>query len=331
MKKILLCFSLFVSQAYANVVYCSNPIIDFSDITYEEASEFSSDENKLIFVNFNTPEDKQCELMANSTYLNDNVISILNTYYISVNADINIESGKDWTDRFNVACLPTLMVLDPEGVLIGMHQGYLSTQSFTRWLGSLGVPNQMDAFVTPLNTTKNNSSSDLYELNEMLNIGTKPVFTQVQDYDEVEIKILTPFPLEDEDEAKANKIIITKSKVELAELIDNSFSFTPDKKEETPIERVPIPKAPHIVSDSEAKTISYSIQIGAFEKYVNAKKYIEKGTADLEGNYYILEEIGSDGKKLYKVVVGGFASKSEANNSFIQLKDLGYDGFLRRL
>ncbi len=330
MKKILLCFSLFVFQAYANLVYCSNAIIDFSDITYEQALEFSSDENKLVFVNINSSGDKQCELMANSTYLNDDVISILNTYYISVNASMEIPTGKDWIDRFNVKCLPTLMVLDPEGVLIGMHQGYLSTRSFTRWLGSLGVPNQMDAFVTPYYENYSTDFPNLLEEKNHSQIDDKPELTKVQEDNEVEIKIISPLP-EDKEEAKANEVKITKSEVDLNELIDNSFSFTPDAEDKAPIERVPLPKTPHAVDDSHAKTISYSIQIGAFEKYLNAKNYIEKGTSDFKGHFYILEEMTSDGKKLYKVVIGGFSSKVEADKTFIQLKDLGYNGFLRRL
>ena len=308
----------------ALTLYSNDTAIDFSDITYDLALEYAAEENKLVFVNFNAQEVIPCQVMASTTYQDKEVISVMNKFYINVNADVEQEIGGKWIDRFNIECLPTVMILDPNGKLIGINQGNLSKAAFIRWLGLIGAPNRLDLYAN-VQKSDDGSSPNLLGIKKKYMEEEKPSLIPVDNNEEVEIKILSPFPSSKVSYLDKN---IARSKTKI---VENSFSFSPYVDGEKLFDRVPLPKEPHLVKNSEAHSMSYSIQIGAFEKYLNAKKYIEKSSENLDSHYYILEEHTAEGKSLYKVVVGAFTSKNEAKKIQIRLEELGYNGFIRRI
>lgn len=324
MTKILLHVPLILMSLLTSSVFANVSAIDFTDISYSEALEYSTFENKLVFVNFNSVEVEPCQIMANTTFQNKDVISILNGYYVSVNADVDMPNGKKWIDRFNVECLPTMMVLDSQGKLMGINQGTLSTPAFIKWLGLIGAPNRVESFASQ-KKDPTVGPDNLLGLQKKMKNNTAAGYTPVDNSETVEIKIVSPLP--ESLEAKKNTSTF-KSKTKE---VENTFSFSTDEKEKSFPERVPVPKDAHLVDNSETRTMSYSIQIGAFGKYLNAKKYIEKGSQELDDHYYILEEVTAEGKRLFKVVVGAFSSKAKARITLAKLEELGYSGFLRRI
>lgn len=76
--------------------------------------------------------------------------------------------------------------------------------------------------------------------------------------------------------------------------------------------------------------VGYGVQIGAFYEYGNVLIQVEKLQRQF-GQKVIVSINELNGKTVYKVVVGAFNDKSQAQSLQKRMKDAGQDGFLRNL
>lgn len=74
----------------------------------------------------------------------------------------------------------------------------------------------------------------------------------------------------------------------------------------------------------------YSIQVGVFSDYVNAKRFLAHMNEQFEQPVQIVENYQND-KKLYKVMLGKFAEKAAAEKFLGQLENQNVKGFVRNI
>jgi len=331
MYKIALYYLLFLPL----VLFAENPaLVAFSDLNYEEALLIGKEQNKLIFINYNAEDVDPCRIMEETTFSNKEVISLLNDNFINIDANIDQRVGKEWIKKFGVECLPTFMVLDNDGKLEGINQGTLSTPAFIKWLTNMpAVKNKIKENKAGKEKieTETDKSDNLLAIKRKLKAAEGNYVNSRSDRTELDNKIATTLNSTEVNKGTAENtsLISTETTTEITEL--NSETLTDNLDTEFIPEKVRIPYVGNLENTSLTRTMSYSIQIGAFANYLNAKNIMEKSKHDFEKHYYILEEPTKSGKFLYKVVVGTYTSKEEAQEALKNLLSKGYNGFLRRI
>jgi hypothetical protein len=313
----------------------SNSLVSFNELNYEAALARGKAENKLIFINYNSAEIDPCKIMDETTFSNLGVSDLLNDNFINVDADIDNPTGLQWISKFGVECMPTYMVLDNEGRLEGINQGTLTTGSFLTWMS------KMPKVKTILDEARNKSIAvkPLDKSDNLLAIKRKLkeaqgnyVVTTTSDLptEIIEEEVFTELVADDIVIENFEENTKTDDLSNKGNITSNSI-ITADLTKIPPPERVKIPYGENLKNTSITRTMSYSIQIGAFSDYQNAQNIMEESKEDFNDHYYILEEPNSKGKYLYKVIIGTYTSQEDAQ---VALKDLiakGYNGFLRRI
>ena len=100
-----------------------------------------------------------------------------------------------------------------------------------------------------------------------------------------------------------------------------SRSFTPTVVPQ-PAPAMPAPTAYYAPPVASA---AYTIQAGAFSSWSNANQMVQ--TLSPLGDARIVEGT-SNGRAIYRVMVGGFANRAQAKSMLDQLLSRGYDGFI---
>lgn len=346
MHKIALYWLLLVPMA----LFAENPaLVSFSDINYEEALVKGKEQNKLIFINYNAHDVDPCKQMEKTTFSNREVIDLLNDNFININADIDKRVGKEWVKKFGVECLPTFMVLDNKGKLEGINQGTLSTVAFINWITNMPavqIKIEEEKQATKASIKKKKAKSDnLLAIKRKLKEAEGSYVNSSSTKTKFDKKIADEINrIENNSNTSENAMLITDDKETVITVLNEAIeeeTINEETIDEEVIEEsmtlefmpeaVPLPTVENLENTSLTRTMSYSIQIGAFANYVNAKNTMEKSKHDFEKHYYILEEPTASGKFLYKVVVGTYTSKEEAQEALKNLVGKGYDGFLRRI
>ncbi len=317
------------------VLFAENPaLVAFSDLNYEEALLIGKEQNKLIFINYNAEDVDPCRIMEETTFSNREVINLLNANFVNIDANIDQQVGKEWIKKFGVECLPTFMVLDNNGKLEGINQGTLSTPAFIKWLTNMSsVKLKIEETRNSKETIKKQAdkSDNLLAIKRKLKAAEGNYVNARSEKTELDDKITADINSTDLNKRTSENSTLIANETTTEITVLNSETLTENSKTEFVPEKVRVPHVENLENTSLTRTMSYSIQIGAFANYLNAKNIMEKSKHDFEKHYYILEEPTKSGKFLYKVVVGTYTSKEEAQVALQNLVDKGYDGFLRRI
>lgn len=88
--------------------------INFADITIEQATQRANIENKPIFVDTYAKWCKPCKKM-DIVFKDQKLAKFINKNFISVKIDMDKDYGKIVSSKYQIAFLPTLLVLDQNG------------------------------------------------------------------------------------------------------------------------------------------------------------------------------------------------------------------------
>jgi thioredoxin-related protein len=92
--------------------------------SYEEGMARGLSENKKVFINFHADWCRYCKDMDRLTFQNADVISYLNSKFISIKVDVDRE--KPVARKYNINPLPDSWFLTEKGEVIGNRPGYLT-------------------------------------------------------------------------------------------------------------------------------------------------------------------------------------------------------------
>ncbi len=117
----------------------------FADISFLEgdlsvAKERASREGKLIFLDFWASYCTPCRVMEEYTFTHPSVSDYVNENYIPVKVDIQSFDGFDLKNQFDVRLLPTIIVLNSKGVMVGKHEETMGAGKFIETLKSYDKP-----------------------------------------------------------------------------------------------------------------------------------------------------------------------------------------------
>ena len=251
MKKMNILALFFALSSFA---FAEKPSIDFYKGSLINAKELALKEGKPFMMAFYADWCNPCKWMDKHTYSDKNVANYVNENYIAVKVDIDDFEGHAWKQKYNVEYLPTIILFDGSGRMLGKYEKSISSS-------------------------------------KLLNI------------------------LKDHHKGPKAPKQRTKSKVKKSEpQVVQANNKVNTKRNE--------PKV-----DEEG---TYRVQIGVYGNANNVFNQVEILKKNFEEPVQVYNNKSSiNNKVLYRVMLGKFYSKSEAQYFLTQVKSKGFDGMVK--
>lgn len=284
MKHLLLFFCLNLSVSASSFAE-----ISFINGDLKFAKERAAREGKLIFLDFWASYCTPCRMMEEYTFTDPSVSNYVRDNYIPVKVDIQSFDGYDLKNQYGVSLLPTIIVMNSKGIMVGRHE---ETFSATRFLSILQTYNKSHnkTKITP-------QSPDLYGNN---------TYNKATGYSNNSNKISSIHASATEPQKTASPSRATPKPVTVA--------YTPARQ-----------TTKDAVSTSE--NANFTIQVGAYSSKNELNVAITSVKQKFKGSQRMfVSERKENGKWVYRILVGHFATRQKAQ-SFLQTS--GAKGFVR--
>lgn len=85
---------------------------------FEKAQLKAKEENKLLFLDFYATWCGPCQWMDETTFKDQEVLTLLNQNYVAVKVNIDDFEGFELKSKFDIRYLPTMLIFNQNGVLI---------------------------------------------------------------------------------------------------------------------------------------------------------------------------------------------------------------------
>lgn len=116
----------------------SQPIMDMEETegikflkgSFEKALELAKEEDKPVYLEIYTTWCYYCKKLKRKTHTDTEVGQFLNKNFINIRLDAEKGEGIEIAEVFDVRAYPTLLIIDPSGIVIGYHEGYLKPKKF---------------------------------------------------------------------------------------------------------------------------------------------------------------------------------------------------------
>ncbi len=112
--------------------------IDFFHGSFEEAKVLAAKEGRLIFIDAFTTWCGPCKRMSATVFTHEDAGEFYNNTFINLKLDMEKGEGKEFQQKYRVNAFPTLLFLDPAGLIVHRVVGGTDVQGFVN-LGKLAA------------------------------------------------------------------------------------------------------------------------------------------------------------------------------------------------
>lgn len=145
---------------FLQTTFLSANSIRFISVDYPTVTRLSSEQNKFFFVNFSAKWCPTCTVMEETANANAELVEYIHNNFIAVKADVDDIIGKEWQNKYEVTCLPTLIVFSSDGQEITRIGGGLTASEFLIILKS--IEDENPSYVSR-NLNENNQDESVRE------------------------------------------------------------------------------------------------------------------------------------------------------------------------
>lgn len=349
-----------MKNATALLILLLIPLLSFAVNSPENATFFhkgdlekiktqASNEGKLYFVDFYADYCYACKLMDETTFVDPSLANYVQNTYIPYKVDVMMDfDGISMKDEYSIKVLPTILVFNSKGDLVGRYESMLGPTRMIKELRKYDIPeNRIKSGNAPIKepvlsfastetqteltinklTSKINTAPDraINITNERIN-GHATTFSKPKDV--VNQTFGSGNNSNENQKEKKTETVATKPRI-----IPKKYSAPEPKK---------IAKVKKITGDDKKteglfqftvkpyKNVGYGVQIGVFAQYGNVLREVQK----LQDKFTqpILVNISTlDNVVVYKIIVGSFDSTREAVAFRRMMQKKGTDGVIKDL
>jgi thiol:disulfide interchange protein len=80
-----------------------------------------------VFVEFHAEWCAPCKIMEEELFTQEAIFVYFNSFFINFRTNYDAESGRALADIYEVKSLPTILFLDPQGVVLERHSGSVTS------------------------------------------------------------------------------------------------------------------------------------------------------------------------------------------------------------
>ena len=304
--------------AYAPAISALDDL--FVEGTLEQVEAMAAREGKLYFVDFYANWCLPCKWMDETTFSDPEVANFLRANYIPTKVNIDDFDGFKYKEQYNVRMLPTFIIFNSSGNIVGRFEESMPPSKML---------NLLKDYNTPENKIKRHVPEPIVEapINQPVTIAEEPVI-EAPEYawnDDV-----YRVPVEKE-EPKIEEVVYEETAVFQEEIA---------VEEEIVVKEIQtIVNAPEVISEAVGlfqfsvnpqEKSGYAVQVGVFGKYGNVLRESTQFQS-LYGHDIIVSIVRVEGKEIYKLMLGSFADRYDAQTLVNQIIEDGREAMIKDL
>ncbi|MCO6486969.1 MAG: thioredoxin family protein [Phaeodactylibacter sp.] len=105
-----------------------------------EAQRMAAREGKLYFIFFAADWCMPSQWMEKQTFRDETLAAFLEKNYLALRADVDLPEGKSLKERYAVRILPSVLVFNARGQLLGSHEGAMGPEALQEQLRAYPIP-----------------------------------------------------------------------------------------------------------------------------------------------------------------------------------------------
>lgn len=340
--------------------------IRFISVDFPTATKLSIEQNKFFFVNYSAKWCPTCRVMEETANTNLELLDYISQNFIAIKANIDDPIGKEWQYKYEVTCLPTLIVFSPDGQEITRAGGGLTGSQFLRLLKSIEMPAQSSNAPIAQNDLQKNVGNSTQS--ESVNNDSEPINSN-------SINLKINMTSEEDFKTIASRNAMTSKGVTISDYYNNkntersktvatgNFSSESNSSDSNP-SNIGQPNSQsnsknnstlassnrmnssrnnssddrgesrNDTSNSEntklvgkSNCASFGVQVGMYSRQDNANRKIMRIKKNLTQPVFVQHQM-VNGELLYQVIVGEYLDLQEAVRFQNKLQNQGIKGYL---
>ncbi len=123
-KKIFLSVAMFLS---VNTLLAQ---VNFNDVEPQKLFEMAKSGEKLAFVDLYATWCPPCKVMERDVFSREDVGEVMSKYFVSAKYNVDNTTGREMSHKYNVSSIPTYLIFDGAGKVVGRLQGSMPAATF---------------------------------------------------------------------------------------------------------------------------------------------------------------------------------------------------------
>jgi len=310
---------------FIGLIGYNNPVSALDDLfvdgTLEQVEAMAAREGKLYFVDFYANWCLPCKWMDETTFSDQQVAQFLQANYIPTKINIDDFDGFKYKEQYNVRMLPTFIIFNSSGKIVGRFEESMPPSKLLDLL---------QTYNTPENKVRRNIPMPIEE-DQVI-----PIVAEEEPIVEEESIIEAPAYAWNDDvyqEPAQEEKIQEPTHFEEVEVFEETAEVIEVDQIETTIaspEVMPQAVGLYQFSVRPQEKQGYGVQVGVFGKYGNVLRESTRFQSQYGGE--IIVSISKSGEReVYKLMLGSFANKNDAQAMVNQIIEDGGEAMIKDL
>lgn len=317
---------------------------------FEQVKAKAAQEGKLFFVDFYADYCYACKLMDETTFVDQKLKAYVKENYIPYKVHILDFDGINLKEQYNINVLPTILVFNSEGKLVGRYESMLGPTRMIEELEKYNLPenrisdmpNEVIASNEPIIEQIPEDIPTVYNEEDNQSLAQEIESSRINGHIQV-IEENSPIVPKPEIETKVNEnttfgyVQKPAAKIEPTReepVTQKRFNISPKaqfaSQNTKPALSNPAAEGLFQFTVQPYPTIGFGVQIGVFAEYGNVLREVQKLQKDF--SQPVLVNISNfESKTVYKIIVGSFDSRREAISFRRMMQKKQFDGVIKDL